>query len=296
MEQTNEQNSASPGPKKTGIKTYVDDLTKAVQGGKEGIIRKITLEDEQHREEKEALSPRSKRNKAYLIASIVVIVLTIFLVHTFASVRQKESVVPVAPQFIPLVSTDGSKVEDAGGLSAGGIASLVVSDINANSVKPGGIEGIYLTENQLPIGLRKFADLAGLHLVAGDPALVSDTFFLGAYHPDAAAGNSPPGEFLMVIKGSSFLDLYPAIHGWEKYMFADLRSFIGMGDYSYNYLAEKDFADSLFENKNARVLYDNNGNVALMYVYADDNSVVVTDGEDAASEAILRLSAGQVKK
>jgi hypothetical protein len=49
-------------------------------------------------------------------------------------------------------------------------------------------------------------------------------------------------------------------------------------------------------NKNARILYDADGKVVMMYIFADKNSIIITNAEDAANEIMLRLVASQVKK
>ena len=50
------------------------------------------------------------------------------------------------------------------------------------------------------------------------------------------------------------------------------------------------------QNKNARVLRDKEGVIILMYVFADDKSVVVADSEEAVRIVKERLAAGEVKK
>ena len=80
-------------------------------------------------------------------------------------------------------------------------------------------------------------------------------------------------------------------------MFFDLHGFFRAGVGSdTSYLLTKNFEDGFVLNKNARILYDNTGAVALMYIFADEKSVVVTASLAAAKEALLRLSAGAVRK
>jgi len=80
-------------------------------------------------------------------------------------------------------------------------------------------------------------------------------------------------------------------------MFYDLHGFFGIGITSEtNYLLTKNFEDGIVENKNARILYDNEGKIILMYVFADDTSVVITDTQETVHEIMLRLASGQIKK
>ena len=80
-------------------------------------------------------------------------------------------------------------------------------------------------------------------------------------------------------------------------MFYDLHGFFGTDiTVDTTYLVTKDFADGLVVNKSARILYDKDGKIVLMYVYADDTSVIITNTQEAAQEIMNRLSAGQIRK
>jgi len=92
----------------------------------------------------------------------------------------------------------------------------------------------------------------------------------------------------------SATDIFDSLRTWEPNILTDLHGFLGTKIGSdTSYLFTKDFTDSIIENKNARILYDNNNNIILMYIFADDNSVIITDSENAAHEIILRLASAQ---
>ena len=87
------------------------------------------------------------------------------------------------------------------------------------------------------------------------------------------------------------------MQNWESKMLYDLHGFFGVKlSPETNYLFTKSFEDGIVANKNARILRDNNGQIVLMYVFADDNSIVITNSENAVSEIILRLNSSQIKK
>ena len=66
-------------------------------------------------------------------------------------------------------------------------------------------------------------------------------------------------------------------------------------DASNNYLMTKDFEDGVVQNKNARVLYSKDGLPVLMYVFVDDNSVVLSGSENVVKEIILRLDSTKIE-
>ena len=80
-------------------------------------------------------------------------------------------------------------------------------------------------------------------------------------------------------------------------MFYDLHGYFGIElNTDTNYLLEKNFEDGIIQNRNARILRDNNGKIVMMYIYAENSSLIITDSETAATEIILRLASAQVQK
>ena len=87
------------------------------------------------------------------------------------------------------------------------------------------------------------------------------------------------------------------MQSWESNMFSDLHGLFGVNiSADTNYLLTKDFDDGIVGNKNARILHDKDGKVVLEYIFADDNSVIITNNDQAAQEAMSRLASGQIKK
>jgi hypothetical protein len=61
------------------------------------------------------------------------------------------------------------------------------------------------------------------------------------------------------------------------------------------YLFEKKFKDVFINNKDARVLTDNNNNPLLYYLFIDKENFVITQSEDAIKEVISRLFTKNIK-
>jgi hypothetical protein len=168
-------------------------------------------------------------------------------------------------------------------------------------VKNGGVEGIYLTENKQPsvgIGLRRFIALIKSSFVPGDNMFfVSDNFLMGVVNGKADTIRVSGDGFFILIKIRAAADIFDALREWEGKMFFDLSGFLGVSLSSdTNYLFTKDFEDGIINNKNARILYDKDGKIVLMYIFADDNSVIITNSQFAAREIMLRLASSKKKQ
>jgi len=91
--------------------------------------------------------------------------------------------------------------------------------------------------------------------------------------------------------------MFEDMQAWEEEMFAELHQFFGIEiSPETGYLLTKDFSQGVVHNKDARILYFDEGGIAMMYIYADEESAVITNSEEAIKEIILRLSGSRIKK
>jgi hypothetical protein len=283
-------------PKKVGVvETYAADMTKTIEKAEGGMIRRIIKEQEEHEAIKKNVSPESKRNKMFMLIGLVLILATFFILVFLITLRNQISTVSVAQQTAPIIFTDQTQTEEIAGLSKDQIAQTIVDEVDATNVKIGGVERVYLTENKKIIGLRRFLSLLQANLGISQNAFVDDNFLIGIANENTTSVGTG-GSLFILLKTRSFDDIFPAMQSWESKMFSDLHGLFGVDiNADTNYLLTKDFDNGVVDNKNARILHDSSGNVILEYVFADDNSVIITNSDAAAKEAILRLTSGQVK-
>ncbi|MEK7471177.1 MAG: hypothetical protein AAB623_00810 [Patescibacteria group bacterium] len=273
------------------VETYARDMAEVLENDKAGLIKKIIHGEEKHEEEKENLSFDSKKNKLFIFASFLLIFFASIILFFFL-LKKENNITLVENQFIPLILNDQSIFLEIFGLKKEEIIQTVLNEINTTKVKVGGVEGIYLIENKQIIGLRRFISLIKSNFIPGDNTLfVQDNFLLGFVN------NTESKNLFILLKVRSATDIFSALSVWEGKMFSDLSGFFGINiSADTNFLLTKDFQDGFIENKNARILYDKNGNIVMMYIFADDNSIVITNSQNAAHEIILRLSSSQKKQ
>lgn len=101
----------------------------------------------------------------------------------------------------------------------------------------------------------------------------------------------------LLLKVRSFTDIFNPFRAWENKIFSDMHGFFGIPINTYtSYLLTKGFEDGIVQNKNARILYDTEGEIVIMYVYVDENSIIIANTEDAVKEVMRRLAASKVRK
>ncbi len=280
------------------VETYAEDMARVIGDDKEGLVRKIIHSAEEEETMKKNMSPESKKNKLFMLLGIMLIVFAL-AAWFFFLVRNEVKTVEVEKQFIPIIFTDQISYIEVSGLSYEEIIQSITNKVNSTKVKKSGIEGIYLTENKQVVGLRRFLELVKSNLTPdANPLLVSDSFLMGAVQGETPLGGaSQTGNFFILLSVRSLADIFENMRVWEAKMFSDLHDFFRIDINSETaYLIAKNFEDGIVENKNARILYNTERKPILMYVFIDDNSVLVTNSPDAIHEIILRLASARTKQ
>ncbi|MBP6884002.1 MAG: hypothetical protein KBC06_02110 [Candidatus Pacebacteria bacterium] len=274
------------------VETFTSDMVKVIEDSQGGLIKKIIQEQEKHEVEKNNFSPQSKRNKLFVLVSVILILLSVALLVVIFF-QQKKKFMPATNMTIELpkiIFTDKSKLIGVDGLELESLIGSIIYEKNNAEIKTGDMESIYLTENNKIVGLRRFLTLMKSTFVPGGVNLASDNFLLGST-------NEETKDLFILIKVKSFLDVFDAMRAWEGKMFSEVHGlFEEEITPDTSVLLTKSFEDGIIENKNARILYDEAGNMVLMYVFADDNSIIISNSRVAVHEAILKLASSKIKK
>ncbi len=271
------------------VKTYAEDMVKAIADSQGGVIRKIIHEQEANEVQKKELSPESKKNKFFMLLSLIFVFLACTILFFFYFRTEVNTVEP-EKQFTPIIFSDKSTFAEIKGLKKEEIVQTILNKVNGTTVKKGELEGVYLTEDKKVVGLREFINLMKATFVPGAPVFVNDNFLMGVV-------NKENKDFFILIKVRSTADVFEPLRAWESKMFTELQGFTGVTiSADTKYLLTKEFQDGVVQNKNARVLYDNNNQIVLMYVLANDDSVIITKSESAIRELLIRLEGSKVKK
>jgi len=289
------------------VETYTSDMVKALENDKSGLIKKIINEEEKHEEQNKSLLIKTKRNRLFLFLSVIFIFLAFIILIFIIFLNENINTAIVTPQYSSIIFIDQSNFLAVDGFNKEKIAKAVFNQINNTKVKAGGIEGIYLTVNKNIIGLKEFTKLIKSNLVLDKTDFINDNFLLGVVNittsnvissniVDSSKKQNKNGFFIL-LKVRSLADTFTAMHNWEIKMLDDLSLFLGVEINSLtNYLFTKNFEDAIVENKNARILYDDKGQIILMYVFINDSSIIITNSELATKEVILRLTSSQINK
>ena len=277
------------------IQTYAEDMAKVIEddrGG--GLIKKIIHGEEEH--EKEKMAPEAKKNKFFMFVSFLLMFFGLTTLSYLIDARDIPTV-PVEEQFAPLIFNDKSVFIEIKDLNKDQIAQTVRNAVDTTKVKRGGVEGIYPTYGKKVVELRQFLSIIKGNFVPGGDAFVSDNFLMGVVNNETQPALSGGKDFFILLKVSSNADVFETFRLWESKMFFDLHGFFGLTlSPETKYFLIKEFQNGIIENKNARILFDSNNQIVMMYIFADENSVVITNSQNATHEIILRLAGSRIEK
>ncbi|OGI77233.1 hypothetical protein A3B85_02085 [Candidatus Nomurabacteria bacterium RIFCSPHIGHO2_02_FULL_37_13] len=307
MEKKEENKIPAHSPESSGVggkhavtNTYAEDMAKVLEDDKGGLIKKIIHQEEEREVEKRNLSPESTKNRLFMLVGILLIFTALAIFFSFFF-KNDINTVDVPVPFTLLIFNDKTGFIEIADFSKDQITQIVRNAVNTTTVKQGGIEGIYLTENKKVVGFKRFiALIKGNYISAniGDSGnFIDNNFLMGVVNNETFPVSLEGKDFFILLKIRSVADIFDSMRVWENKMFSDLYGFFGM-DISpeTKYLLTKNFKNSIVQNKNARILYDNDNKIVMMYIFANDNSIIITDTENATGEIILRLASSQIKK
>lgn len=280
------------------VRTYAEDMAKVIEDDREGLVKKIIHGEEEHELEKKNLSPESKKNKVFMTIGFVLIFLSLAILTFLVLTKKEINTVAVQKQFIPIIFNDKSVFLEVGQMNKDEIVQSILTEIDNTEVKIGGVKGIYLTQNKDMIGLREFVSLLKSSFAPGsNTVFVNDNFMMGTVLTGLRSSSNIMGDFFILLKVRSIFDVFNTMKAWENKMFFDLNKFFKVDISSEtSYLLTKDFEDGIMENKNARILYDKDGGIVMMYIFADENSVIITGSQAVAHEIMLRLASSEKKQ
>ncbi len=275
------------------IHTYSSDMADAVRMNEASVIKVALAEQKKHEQEevyKEAQV--TKTSKVFLfLGGLIIIGLAVGGIYFIKKKKEAQNVVTqITKNIESVISYDDQVFIDASGaLNVNDIASLIKTETN-NELDEGKVKAIFLThlvnekQELLPL-----SDLFSLIKVTAPASLIrsfNDEYMIGTYKP---AGDSRQHLFI-VIQTKDYNISYAGMLTWEKTLLDNMFAIFNIdvtGD--NNKLLEKPWGDIIIDNKDARILTDRRSNEILYYIFADKNSLIITDNKDTIREVTGRL-------
>lgn len=279
------------------LRTYTSDMADAIRTNEVSVI-KIALAEKEKREQEDIYKKAegSKLSKVFLvIGGVIFIIAAIIGVYfLYQNKKNQEANKPLVMTNIDtFLSYDSKSYIDTTNVVT---INDLLGVINQGSigVTQGLVNALFFTKmiNNVPelITSKNFLSLIQSTAPESLTRSLTDKFLLGKYaNPNAAGEHGKSGTFL-ILETTDYALAYASMINWENTMLKDLFVLFKIKvERTEDPLFEKQWKDIIINNRDARVLYGEDGTGILYYVFINKNDLVITDNIDALKEVTGRL-------
>lgn len=184
------------------------------------------------------------------------------------------------------IYSDSQKELDITGLKEDKILSAITKEINNSSTQIGKIEELLIINKEtgvsIPVKLDSFLSLTKSEAPADLLRTLNQYFNFQIYA-------SIKSTATLILETDSFQKAFAGMLAWEILMPKDLYRLISGQKYDPEVITGK-FEDFTYKNMDARIIRDRNGEIALVYSFLDNKTIVITGNEIAFDEIIARFN------
>lgn len=295
------------------IKTFQSDVANAVRQDNVSMI-KIALAEKKRQEKQgtfdEALE-NSKNTNTLIIAGISVVALLAIAgaLFFFTSSTSNSTISPITPQYTSYQSRileAEQKIPFDTDIANLTIIEQFVQKQKTVKTELGDIQQINFvqTVGTTTVELSSAQFLDKLQTRAPDSLLRSlqGDFTFGIY------SFTPKDSFLVLkIDPSAYDTAYAGMLEWERYIEDDIGGLLinsiiqptvstttATDTPATNVFRRKPFVDRVIQNKDARVLLNEEGKIQMLYTFFDESTIIFSSSELMLKELIVRLTVGRV--
>jgi hypothetical protein len=261
------------------IKTFKSDIAQTVQKDHVSLVQ-VALAESRKREQahdiEEATSPVSKRNLTLIISSVILIVIALGAVGYF----YWRSTIPAPTVDTPslqqdIIFSESSKNIPLNEVNKKNITSVINNERGVQLPLGSVLKLQIASSTQIPTS--QFIDLLFTRMPAALERSFDNRFFLGIH---SFSTNEP----FLILPVNNHDTAYAGMLAWEKDMSEDIGSFFT------NATSSAAFKDKVIENKDTRVLMNDDGKILFFYTFVDEHTLVITTAPNTLKEIIIRLN------
>lgn len=282
------------------IHTYSSDMADAVRQNEVSVIKIALAEQKKH--EQEALYKKSEGTSVsktiLFLGGLIIIAVAVGGIYYLVQKKKADSVVTeVATNIDTLISYDSQTFIDmTNTVSVTDVAGILQTEV-AKGGTAGSIKSLFLTHattsKQEFLPLEDFLNIIKTTAPSSLTRSLDDSYMVGTYQ---SKDDEATPHLFFLLKTTDYNQSYAGMLAWEKTLLDDFFVIFHIdvsGDRST--LFEKSWKDIIIENKDARILYDTQGNPVLYYLFIDKNTFIITDSQDTIKEVSSRLLAKKIK-
>ena len=284
------------------VRTYESDVARALKEKKTSMVRMLMAEKKKKDGLEKEKKPQHAPKKTFLtLLSALLVVAGVFFVGWsvwYKTAKQQETMnkIPdIAPDFIFVESSKDISIDN---ISREEFISATRDEVLTTSIKLDTIKQIYFTKNtpietadgvkivQKLVSTKEFFEKIKASVPSKLIRSLENDFVFGVHMFN---GNQP----FLILKTPYFENSFSAMFEWEDFLAEDILPIFAYNGTSTIY--KKDFEDKILKNRDLRVLYDESGNIKLLYTFVDRSTIIISTNPSTLNEIVLRLNKKKIK-
>lgn len=273
------------------LRTYTSDMAEAVRENEASVI-KIALAEKEKREQDEVYEKAkgTKFSKVLLtIGGIILFSLAVFGLYFLAS-NKKEIPTPTVNNMESFIAYDSFAYINTTSQTTTGTLLQSINQKQQSAFDV--IRAFFLTKNKTGLieilNSKEFFSLIKANPPGTLTRSLSDKYLLGKY-ASQDPNNQDEKILFLIFQTTDYNQTYASMLDWEKTMLNDLYELFGIKEINENNLYLNSWRDIVIDNKDTRVLYGDNGQVLLYYVFINKDNFIITNNLEALKEVSRRL-------
>jgi hypothetical protein len=288
-----QENSTQPQqPTPSGLKTFQHDAAEALRQNS-GSLLTISVAEEEKRQKESSRTPiETKEGKRYLLFTIIFILGGLLLAGGyFLFTKQTAPATPVqtTQKIVSLIRTETHTPVIIGELSSELVQAELRKVITTRTNVQNTIDDIYPIiksgDAYNSISSVTFLERIGSTAPSSLLRTLSQHYLFGVYHD--ATGSTP----FLLLTTDSYQSAFAGMLSWERSLFDDFYQLFAISIEGQNAtLFNSAFVDGTIKNLDARILRDGSGNPALIYLFLNNKTLLITTNGAPVNELLARIS------
>lgn len=303
-----EENKLQPnnsGNLKT-VRTYMSDMADTVRANEISVIKVALAEQNKH--EREDLYRKVEGTPVkkifWTISGLILIASAIYGSYYLFKQKQIKEIPPQVTREQAIISYDENYSVDLTNEDnfVSKIRKAVIEPSTLNN-KTDSIKLISLSKKingiNEKISIQDFFNGMGFTAQPSFIRSLSSSFMVGTYTKNTSGStvisDSTPKLF-MIFQSKDYEYSYAGMLEWEKTIASDMMDIFNFNTNDTKLkINDRKFKDVILNNKDARILYNENDQPLLYYIFIDKNNLVITDSLEAINEITSRLIIKNIK-
>lgn len=266
------------------LRTYKQDVTSAIKDQKTSLVRMVLEERKSNAKKDFELSPTSRKNFPIIILSIFFLVLTAGVLYfAFFKAEDKKDAL-LSMRVTPLISTETNKEIPIDELTSGQLTDLISYEISIGKIRLDTLEYLFFTKKTVSQGeggvfetkeivpVKDLLRLLNLPIPDMLARTLKPDYMLGVH----AFNNN---QAFLILKTDYYDTAFAGMLSWERSMHKDLLPLFGRKNRLTD-LENSHWGDLILKNKDMRVLKYPSGDIALLYAFKDQKTIIISTSQD----------------